>query len=159
VTAIRSKPLFNFLELRIVRYWDLLIWMDEFNYAGRCCTEITNEDVQDLFPFSKWHIKKFLPVMFQSEFEDWIVIFLNALASYKSETLLGGTQQGTQRITQLAHILNGQKKQDTIEEGEEMDFGSEVMTNFRKPLQSRIKKLNRRQTESILNPETKQEYE
>ncbi|KAM9934145.1 hypothetical protein OXX80_006253, partial [Metschnikowia pulcherrima] len=159
VTAIRSKPLFNFLELRIVRYWDLLIWMDEFNYAGRCCTEITNEDVQDLFPFSKWHIKKFLPVMFQSEFEDWIVIFLNALASYKSETLLGGTQQGTQRITQLAHILNGQKKQDTIEEGEEMDFVSEVMTNFRKPLQSRIKKLNRRQTESILNPETKQEYE
>ncbi|QBM87336.1 DNA polymerase epsilon subunit 1 [Metschnikowia aff. pulcherrima] len=159
VTAIRSKPLFNFLELRIVRYWDLLIWMDEFNYAGRCCTEITNEDVQDLFPFSKWHIKKFLPVMFQSEFEDWIVIFLNALASYKSETLLGGTQQGTQRITQLAHILNGQKKQDTIEEGEEMDFVSEVMTNFRKPLQLRIKKLNRRQTESILNPETKQEYE
>ncbi|OBA20211.1 DNA-directed DNA polymerase epsilon, catalytic subunit A [Metschnikowia bicuspidata var. bicuspidata NRRL YB-4993] len=159
VNAVRSKPLFNFLDLRIVRYWDLLVWMDQFNYAGRCCTEITNEEVQDLIPFSKWHIKKFLPVMFQSEFEDWVVIFLNALASYKGEVLLGGTQLGTQRITQLAHILNGQKKQDTLNETDEDDFVSEVMVNFRKPLQQRIKLLNRRQNESILNPEMKQEYE
>ncbi|GEQ71873.1 hypothetical protein JCM33374_g5559 [Metschnikowia sp. JCM 33374] len=159
VTAVRSKPLFNFLELKIVRYWDLLIWMDEFNFAGRCCTEITNEDVQDLIPFGKWHIKKFLPLMFQNEFEDWIVIFLNALASYKSETLLGGTQSGTQRVTQLAHILKGQKKQDTVNQADEEDFVSEVMVNFRKPLQSRIQKLNRRQNESILNPEMRQEYE
>lgn len=157
VNATRSKPLFNFLDLRVVRYWDLLIWMNEFNFAGRCCTSITNEETQDLMPFSKWHIKKFLPIMFQNEFEDWVVIFLDAIATHKSETLLGGTQLGTQRKTQLAHILKGQKNHDNGEE--EAEEVSEVMANFRKPLHQRIKKLYRRQTESILNPEMKQDYE
>lgn len=163
VNATRAKPLFNFLDLRIVRYWDILVWMDEYNYAGRSCVQITNDDTQNLVPTSKWHIKKFLPIMLQNEFEDWMVIFLDALTNYKSETLLGGTQKGTQRVTQLAHILKGQQKQDDVvgdqlEEAEDAVI-SEVMTNFRKPLQRRIEKLYRRQNESILNPEMKHEYE
>lgn len=156
VNSIRAKPLFNFLDLRVTRYWDLLVWMDEFNYAGRCCTTITNDDVQDLMPFSQWHMKKFLPLMFQNEFEDWVVIFLNALADYKNEHLLGSTQDGTQRVTQLAHILKGQRKQDAAEQDDEV---TEILTNMRKPLQLRIRKLIRRQNESILNPELKQDYE
>ena len=47
--AARSKPLFNFLDLRIVKYWDILIWMNEFNYGGRSCTEIVNEEMQIWF--------------------------------------------------------------------------------------------------------------
>lgn len=159
VNATRSKPLFNFLDLKIVRYWDLLVWMDEFNFAGRCCTTITNDDIQNLVPVSKWHIMRFLPVIFQNDFEDWMVIFLDALAKFKNETLLGGTQKGTQRITQLAHILKGQQKQDSSTEDPEDQEISEVMTVFRKPLQKRIEKLYRRQNESILNPEMSQEYE
>lgn len=157
VGATRSKPLFNFLDLNIVRYWDLLIWMDEFNHAGRCCSEITNDEAQNFTPVSKWHIKKFLPVMFQGEFEDWVLIFLNTLSDHKSETLLGGTQTGTQRITQLAHILKGQKNQDDNNDNES-EVVSEVMNSFRKPLYQRIKKLHRRQNESILNPDLKKEY-
>lgn len=158
VKATRSKPLFNFLDLRISRYWDILIWMDEFNYAGRCCTEITNDDVQNLTPVSTWQMKKFLPIIFQNDFEDWLVIFLDALTKYKSENLLGGTQKENQRVTQLAHILKGQKRQDANEEVDEEQFVSEVMNNFRRPLQKRIEKLYRRQNESILNPEMKDEY-
>lgn len=159
VNATRSKPLFNFLDLKIVRYWDILVWMDEFNFAGRCCTEITNDDVQQLLPVSKWHIKKFLPIIFQNDFDDWLVIFLDALAKYKNETLLGSTQKGTQRVTQLAHILKGQQKMDSNDAEEEDQFTGEVMNNFRKPLQRRIEKLYRRQNESILNPEMAKEYE
>lgn len=158
VKAIRAKPLFNFLDLRITRYWDILVWMDEFNYAGRCCSRITNDDVQDLTPVSNWQIKNFLPIIFQNDFEDWLVIFLDALTKYKSENLLGGTQKENQRVTQLAHILKGQKKQDSAKDEEDELFVSEVMDNFRRPLEKRIAKLYRRQNESILNPEMKDEY-
>lgn len=163
VNATRSKPLFNFLDLRIARYWDVLIWLDEYNYAGRCCTRITNDEVQTLHPKSKWHIKKFLPVIFQNDFEDWVFIFLDAIVKHKSENLLGGTQKGTQRITQLAHVLRGQYQQDTaseeFEEDENSFTSSEVMEALRKPLLRRIEKLYRRQNESILNPDMKKDYE
>lgn len=162
VNATRSKPLFNFLDLRIVRYWDVLIWLDEYNYAGRCCTHITNEDVQTLLPKSRWHIKKFLPLIFQNDFDDWVLIFLDAMVKYKTETLLGGTQKGTQRVTQLAHLLKGQQKNDANVEGDteiESFHSSEVIEVFRKPLLKRIEKLYRRQNESILNPEMRHEYE
>lgn len=159
VKATRSKPLFNFLDLKILRYWDILVWMDEFNYAGRCCTQITNDEIQNLNPVSNWQIKKFLPIILQNDFEDWLVIFLDALAKYKSENLLGGTQKENQRVTQLAHILKGQRNQDSKDDAEDEEYVSEVMNNFRKPLQKRIEKLYRRQNEFILNPEMKEEYE
>lgn len=73
--AARSKPLFHFLDLKIVKYWDILIWMDEFNFGGRSCTEITSEETQDLIVENYWQIKKFLPIVFQNEFEDWVFIF------------------------------------------------------------------------------------
>lgn len=157
VKAARSKPLFNFLDLKIVRYWDLLVWMDNHNYGGRCCYEITNDDVQNLVPINHWHIQKFLPLVFQTEFEDWLIIFLDALAKYKTETLLGLTQTGTARVTQIAHILKGQKK---IEENDvEEDVNNGIIETFRRALVKRVEKLVRRQNESILNPELKADYE
>lgn len=158
--AARSKPLFNFLDLKIVKYWDLLVWMDEFNYGGRCCTEIVNEEIQNLIPENHWHLQKFLPILFQNEFEDWIVIFLDALSKYKSEHLLGGGTQNpnTPRATQIVHILRGQKKLEAKEIDEE-DINNGVIEIFRKPLTRRIEKLYRRQLEAILNPEFKKEYE
>ena len=57
--------------------------MDEFNYGGRSCTEIVNEEMQNLVPENHWHLQKFLPIIFQNEFEDWLVIFLDALTKYK----------------------------------------------------------------------------
>ncbi|ODV69915.1 DNA polymerase epsilon catalytic subunit A [Hyphopichia burtonii NRRL Y-1933] len=158
VKAARSKPLFNFLDLRIVKYWDILIWMDEYNFGGRCCTEITNDETQNLVPVNNWHIKKFLPLIFQNEFEDWLVIFLDSLAKYKNETLLGNTQSGTPRVTQINHILKGQKKIDSAEVEDE-DINNGVMELFRKPLQKRIQRLHRQQNESIINPDLKIEYE
>ncbi|CAK7894119.1 DNA polymerase epsilon catalytic subunit A [[Candida] anglica] len=162
IKTARKKPLFSFLDMRITKYWDILLWMDEYNYGGRCCYEITNEDVQDLVPESNWQIKNYLPVLFQDEFEDWLIIFLDALTNNKSVTMLGGsTQTQTQRVTQISHIIKGQKKlveQEGESQGtENIDQG--VLEQFRKPLISRIEKLLRRQNESILNPELSAEYE
>lgn len=156
--AIRSKPLFNFLELGIIKYWDTLIWMDEYNYGGRCCTEITSDEVQDLLPVNTWQIKNYLPIIFQNEFDDWIIIFLDAITKHKVESLLGGPISGSPRKTQIAHILNGQKKHELLEVEEE-DLSSGVMEMFRKPLQKRMDKLYHQQNEAILNPEFAKEYE
>ena len=155
VNTTRSKPLFNFLDLKVVRYWDLLIWMDQYNYAGRCCTEIRDDETNNLVPVNRWDMRKYLPVMFQNELEDWLVVFLNALATSKVESLMGITHLGTQESTQLKHILNAQKKLGADED----EIVGDVLSSFRKPLQQRIKLLQRRQNESILNPEMKADYE
>ncbi|CAK9437319.1 uncharacterized protein LODBEIA_P16970 [Lodderomyces beijingensis] len=162
--AARSKPLFNFLDLNIVKYWDLLIWMDEFNYGGRSCLEITSEEQQSLVVENVWQLKQYLPIVFREEFDDWLLIFLDALFQHKQTHLMGigntqsATQTPTPRVTQIMHILNGQKKLQTKEINEE-DLNEGVVEHFRKPLLKRVEKLYRRQIEAILNPEFKMEYE
>ncbi|KAI5962583.1 POL2 [Candida pseudojiufengensis] len=155
--AARSKPLFNFLDLKIVKYWDILMWMDEFNYGGRSCVEITSAETQNLAIESSWQMKKFLPIVFQNEFEDWIFIFLDALSQRKIDTITG-TQSSTPRVTQIAHILNG-KKGSQSKEIEEEDLSAGVIEIFRKPFIKRIEKLYKKQIDAILNPEFKKEYE
>ncbi|KAI5954179.1 POL2 [Candida jiufengensis] len=155
--AARSKPLFNFLDLNVTKYWDILVWMDEYNYGGRTCTEITSEETQNLNIESVWQLKKFLPIVFQDEFEDWMFIFLDALTQFKIKNITG-TQSSTPRITQIAHILNGQKKLQS-KEIETEDLSNGVIEIFRKPLFKRIEKLYKKQIDAILNPEFKKEYE
>jgi DNA polymerase epsilon subunit 1 len=46
VKAIKSKPLFGFLDLSIQEYWDYLLWMDPVNYGGKACTEIESSEAQ-----------------------------------------------------------------------------------------------------------------
>ncbi|CAM9019005.1 unnamed protein product [Wickerhamomyces anomalus] len=43
VKAVRSRPLFNYLDLQIDKYWDLLIWMDQHNFGGRACLDISEK--------------------------------------------------------------------------------------------------------------------
>lgn len=156
VKATRAKPLFNFLDLRIVKYWDILVWMDRFNYGGRSCKEITSDETQNLVVESSWLIKKFLPVMFQDEFEDWILIYVQALVKHKSNTILQSSQLG-QRKTQIAHRINGSTEEKV--ENDEDDYNHGVIEVFRSPLLRRIEKLYRRQNESIINPDLEQEYQ
>lgn len=157
--AARSKPMFNFLDLTISRYWDILIWMDEYNYGGRCCYAITSNEVQDLEPVNQWQLKNYLPILYQNEFEDWLVIFLDSITKMKNESL-SSTTNGTQRITQIQHILNGQRKleNNTDISNDGPDAEHSVIEIFRGPFEKRIKRLYKRQIESILNPEMKEEY-
>lgn len=152
VKSIRSKSLFSFLEMTIVRYWDILIWMDEYNYGGRVCTAITNDEVQNLQVNNNWHLMAFLPVIYRNEFEDWLIIFLDALTSHKQATL-SGHQVGPPRATQIAHRLNPQP-----DDQESMEIDG-ITKTFRKPLLKRIHQLYKTQIDCIINPDLKLEYE
>ena len=153
VKAVRSRPLFNYLDLQIDKYWDLLIWMDQHNFGGRACLDISEKEEQELIGLSKWQIKQYLPRLYQPEFEDWIIIFLDALIKEKNKM---GNDFSTPRVTQINHIL---KKQQQSTKSQEEDIQNGICEAFRKPLLKRVKQLLRNQTEAILDPDLLEEYE
>ncbi|SSD58769.1 probable DNA polymerase epsilon catalytic subunit A [Saccharomycodes ludwigii] len=169
VKAIRADPIFTYLDLKINKYWDLLIWMDQFNYGGRAATTIQEKEKQDLWAFNEWKIKDFLPKIYKPEFEDWIVIILDSLIKSK-ETALQESVDGTQRITQLYFKRNMSEKNlenekenvgtDGGEAGDDSNDFLEGFTNvFYLPMIKRFKKLYDTQQEYILNPAFSADYE
>ncbi|QPG73937.1 hypothetical protein FOA43_001252 [Brettanomyces nanus] len=165
VSSVRSKPLFNLLELNIVRYWDLLIWMDKFNYAGSFCNEIRGEDEQKLEYVSNWQVKNYLPIIMQGEFDDWVLLFLDAFAKDRERD--GHSSQSAQgvvspRRTQITQILKQHKFDGRNGDGESMDMNeieNGVCEFFRSPLLKRIKTLISKQNEMLLDPSMQQEFE
>lgn len=104
--AARSKPLFNFLDLSIVRYWDVLVWMDEYNYGGRCCTHISDA-APELELVNHWQIKEFLPSVVEREFEDYVVVFLDALTKEKDGDQEIESLESGNRGDLISQVLNG----------------------------------------------------
>lgn len=177
VSSVRSKPLFNLLELVVVRYWDMLVWMDRHNFAGSFTSEIYdsttkpshheiesekdfNDDENKLEYVSKWQIKNYLPIILHEEFEDWVLMFLDALIKNRKKHYEGNTNEteSQKRQTQIAQILMQQKNVE-----EELDvekINKEGLTSyFRKPLLKRINKLIKKQEDMINDPEMIKEYE
>lgn len=153
--AVRAKPLFNYLDLRIDRYWDTLIWMDEYNHAGRACETVTEGD-QLLESFSNWQIAKFLPPIYQTEFNDWVGIFLDALIREKEKEL----NNGTQRLTQFNGVANKENKENGLSDDiDEKITISNTLTTIWNPLTKRVKKLYAKQNSVILNQAYSEEYE
>lgn len=154
IKSTRSKPLFHFLDLEIKRYWDILVWMDEYNFGGRYCLDIMGDGEQALSVSNKWHIKNFLPSFYQKEFEDWMVIFLDAVAQRKKERCMADTM-ASPRMTQVSHLIKMQhESEDPVME----DSNLNVTDLFRKVLIKRVEKLAKYQNESILNPELREEF-
>lgn len=154
VKAVRSRPLFNYLDLRIDKYWDSLVWMNQYNFAGQACLEISDSEQQELVTISKWQIKEYLPPIYQPEFSDWLMIFLDALKKWKSNN--GSTLEGTPRVTQIKHIL---KMQEGTTKAIEEDIENGITSYFRKPLIKRFKQLLRNQMEAIFDEDMKADYE
>ncbi|ODV85993.1 hypothetical protein CANARDRAFT_220740 [[Candida] arabinofermentans NRRL YB-2248] len=161
-STARSSPLFNYLELNVVRYWDLLIWMDKYNYAGRFCYEISETEVQELEAVSKWQIGSFLPPILREEFADWAVLFLDSLVKFREEENKHSSQtQGSPRKTQITQILKNNKFiKDLSAEAADTDINYEngVCEMFRNPLIKRMKNLLRKQMEMSLNSSMAEEY-
>ncbi|SCU96753.1 LADA_0H02564g1_1 [Lachancea dasiensis] len=151
IRTIRTSPLFGFLDLSIHRYWDLLLWMDSYNFGGRACTRITENDTQELEAYSQWHIKNFLPKIYQQEFDDWMVIVLDSMIKAKQEYHENNME--SQRLTQLTKKINDG---DGEEEGDGSLAG--FTQRFGQPLVKRMQKLLRTQREYILDPKFNDEY-
>ncbi|CDK26846.1 unnamed protein product [Kuraishia capsulata CBS 1993] len=157
VNTARSKPLFNFLELNVVRYWDILMWMDEYNYSGRYCVTFEGDSEPPLESVSHWQIKSFLPPVFQPEFEDWAIIFLDSLIKHRAQTMKD-SQNGTQRVSQISKVLklNGKPVTGDLDKDEILGGVCEL---FRKPLEKRIQTLIKLQTTSLLDASASIDYE
>lgn len=141
--AVKINPLFKYLDLNIIRYWDVLIWMDKYNFGGLACGEIEEKENQDYEAYSNWQIKKSLPPIFQSEFDDWMVIILDSMVKCKQKYL--ESNSGTQRATQIMPVSNDTEEKECVI--------SDFTELFSKPLIKRVSKLYRNQQEYILEPE------
>ncbi|KAJ4348416.1 DNA polymerase epsilon catalytic subunit [Didymosphaeria variabile] len=97
--TIQAKPLFNFLELEIKEYWDYLVWYDEFNYGGKGCEKIVEEENQTLDNIMHWQLATFLPPDLQKEFDATIVDFIELMHARKRPG--PGPDGSTPRLTQI----------------------------------------------------------
>ena len=148
--AIKTNPMFKYVDLKIERYWNILIWMDKWNFSGIACDEIIDSDNQNYEAYSQWQMKITLPIIFQSEFDDWMVIILDSMLKSKSQYL--EKTIGTQRVTQLQLPST-----NTLNEEPESIIANFTQI-FSNSLIKRIKKLFRNQQEFILDPQYEEDY-
>jgi len=144
VKAIKSKPLFGFLDLSIHEYWDYLLWMDPVNYGGKACTEIESSENQKLDTVLNWHIKSFLPLALQQEFQRWVIEFIDKMHEARDSEITDTPRIPTQ--FRGADALSSQEYKRTNDE-DEIPSGI-IDQHFAKPLISRVKYLLRKQNEA-----------
>jgi DNA polymerase epsilon subunit 1 len=146
IKTIKSKPLFQFMELEIKEYWDYLVWYDEFNYGGKGCKEVVEEENQTLEDIMCWQLAQFLPPNLQPVFNDWIVEFIDLMHARKRPPPTDGS---TQRLTQIP------LRPLTVDPAEQTQI---LPKTFTKPLFKQISSLLRRQNAEILHPELAADY-
>ncbi|KAL6947333.1 DNA polymerase epsilon catalytic subunit [Hanseniaspora vineae] len=161
IKSVRTDPLFTYLNLNIKNYWDILIWMDQYNYGGRAATNIKEDkEEQELWVFGNWNIKGYLAPIYRPEFEDWLVIILDSLIKTKVQKLVD-LSDGTQRITQFVPVTGNTdqlEEKETVKVGMANDFLEGFTTSFHVPLLKRLKKLYANQQEYILDPAFADDY-
>lgn len=160
----------------------MLVWMDKYNFAGSFAWEIyednltqktklleeknkeendTNIDKQSdkLEYVSKWQIKNYLPIILHQEFEDWVLMILDALIKNRKKQAEENSGSGSQvRETQITQILMQQKNLDEEVDIEKISREG-LCSHFRKPLLKRINTLVGKQTDVMRDPEMAKEYE
>ncbi|KAH7029069.1 uncharacterized protein B0I36DRAFT_363662 [Microdochium trichocladiopsis] len=146
IKSIKSKALFNFIELEIKEYWDYLVWYDEFNYGGKACQEVIEADEQKLETVMCWQIKTFLPLRLQDVFQHWTVQFIELMHKVKRPL---GDPDSTPRLTQLPARNGTQDEENTLG-----DKNSIILTKtFERPLKKEIQSLVSTQARELLHPE------
>lgn len=143
--SIKAKPLFHFLDLEIKEYWDYLVWYDEYNYGGKACQEVVEEENQTMDNIMHWQMSKFLPTTLQPIFNDWVIEFIQIMHNLKRPNI---STQSTARPTQLP-MREDDKNQDHV---------GILAKDFEKPLKRQIAGLIRRQKEEMKHPELASDY-
>lgn len=146
VKAVRSKPLFGYLDLRVERFWDTLLWMDEYNYAGQYLPADASEFLSThLEAYLRWQISDFLPPIYQGEFSDWVGLFLEGIVKSRSN-------EGEAEVNKIEEIKNDDEEIKPDAEGKPLHLIYE-------PLKKRVRKLYSKQNSLILSEAYKSEYE
>tara|TARA_R110002003_G_scaffold702_2_gene21088 strand:- start:4641 stop:10763 length:6123 start_codon:yes stop_codon:yes gene_type:complete len=147
IKTIKSKPLFQFMELEVKEYWDYLVWYDEFNYGGKGCKEVVEEENQTIENIMCWQMAQFLPPSLQPTFNDWVVEFIELMQARKRPTVGDGS---TPRVTQIP------LRPLTVDPNEQTQI---LPKTFTKPLFKQIATLLRRQHTEMLHPELAADYD
>jgi DNA polymerase epsilon subunit 1 len=80
--SIQRKQVFEILELNPTIYWNVLVWMDEKNYAGVMASE--KESLQPVVT-KKWNIEDYLPEVARVLFGKQTSAFVYKVYSFKRE--------------------------------------------------------------------------
>jgi DNA polymerase epsilon subunit 1 len=147
--SIKAKPLFHFVDLEIKEYWDYLVWYDPYNYGGKACQEVVEQEKQKLDTVMHWQLAAFLPTAFQPIFHDWVVEFIELMHALKQPQ---NGADSTPRPTQLPVHLLGTQNDDKPERN--IILGKA----FEKPLKRQIAGLLKRQKDEMLHPELANDY-
>ncbi|KAI9804136.1 MAG: DNA polymerase epsilon catalytic subunit [Sarcosagium campestre] len=157
--AIKTKPLFNFVELEIKEYWDFLVWYDAYNYGGKACGLVVEAENQRLNTVTHWQLASFLPELFQPTFKEWMLEFIEQMHAAKQPRArreLPSSTAGDARLTQIPYkTFDGDGADD-----DEMDDDRNPLLSdkFATPLKAEISKLLRRQKVEILSPTFADDY-
>ncbi|BFZ59058.1 DNA polymerase epsilon catalytic subunit [Saitoella coloradoensis] len=139
VKAIKTKPMFHFLDLVKKEFWDYLLWMDDVNYGGISCladqVAVMTTQGASYNTVLHWHIKSFLPPAMQEDFSHWVVEFIRHMHQCKS---------GRSNLTQW----RGQNDEERPALGQGV-----LARHFTKPLKKRVGQLYRRQLDAMMDPE------
>jgi DNA polymerase epsilon subunit 1 len=147
IKTIKSKPLFQFMELEIKEYWDYLVWYDEFNYGGKGCNEVSEEEHQAVENIMCWQLAQFLPPTLQPTFNDWVIEFIELMHARKRPAI---TEDGsTPRVTQIP------LRPLTVDPNEQTQI---LPKTFTKPLFKQMSNLAKQQHQEILHPELAADY-
>lgn len=147
IKTIKAKPLFQFMELEVTEYWDYLVWYDEFNYGGKGCKEVVEEENQTVENIMCWQLAQFLPPTLQPTFNDWVIDFIELMHARKRPATTDGS---TPRVTQIP------LRPLTVDPNEQTQI---LPKTFTKPLFKQISTLLRRQHNEMLHPELASDYE
>ncbi|KAI7849576.1 hypothetical protein BDC45DRAFT_551393 [Circinella umbellata] len=75
--SIQAKPVFEVLDLHLVDYWHLLVWMDEMNHGGIVAKQDQNKVVMI------WNIRSYLPPAVQDTFQQTIAHYIRKVNQLK----------------------------------------------------------------------------
>ena len=145
--AIRAKPQFAFLDFKIHEFWDVLLWLDEFNYGGKA-TAIIDSEEPEVSTILHWQIASFLPLPLQDEFKRWLVEFVDHCHRHKQQT---GDSLSSQRVASSPTQNGNNSKSDKAD-----IFISTVLL---KALRKRVLQLFRRQQESSMRPDLMEAFQ
>ncbi|KAI9486077.1 MAG: hypothetical protein EXX96DRAFT_495723 [Benjaminiella poitrasii] len=89
--TIQRKQVFELLELKPTLYWNVLLWMDEKNYAGVIASEETDQGPPVVN--KKWNIEDYLPEAARSLFSKHTSAYVYKLYSFKCQFPRGLSSQ------------------------------------------------------------------
>jgi len=94
-TLRTRRPLFKFITLKPVQYWDVLLFKDLVNFIG---IPATNQDPSErilgqIQPTALWNLSEFLPQAIRTHFLIVLVFYIRQLYKTKPTSLLPGDQR------------------------------------------------------------------